>query len=312
MMLLLPRTQRQNASFVHDNNSDSTESHPAAACLVADLKITRLNTKMLKAIIATLTCFTLTSCSGGVNLFTKQQDIQLGQQVQAEIAKDPAHYPVLNNQTVRQYVQGIVDKIVQSPNVKNKDFHYNVTVIHDDKTVNAFTIPGGPIYVYTGLMKFVDNEATLAGVLAHEVTHADHRHSTQQMTKEYGVQAVTALALGANNGLAVQIATSLAGNLSMLKFSRDDETEADATSFDDLMTIPGRPWYPAAINYFEIKTLGNGSKQPDFLTKLYATHPPSQERLDAIKAKAKKAGLAEPTEAQLNTAQYQRYRSMLP
>src|SRR4051812_20305349 len=89
--------------------------------------------------------------SSGVNIFSKQQDVQFGQQVQAEIAKDPVHYPILNNPNVRNYVQGIVNRIVQSPNVKNKDFNYTVTIIHDDKTVNAFTLPGGPIYVYTGL-----------------------------------------------------------------------------------------------------------------------------------------------------------------
>src|SRR5437764_6007946 len=192
------------------------------------------------------------SFSGGVNIFSKQQDVQFGQQVQAEIAKDPVHYPILNNPTLKNYVQGIVNRIVQSPNVINKDFNYNVTIIHDDKTVNAFTLPGGAIYVYTGLMKYVDNEATLAGILAHEVTHADHRHSTQQLTKQYGLETVTAVALG-NSGIAAQIATSLAENLALMQFSRDDEYEADANSFDDLMQLPGRPWYPAAINYFETK-----------------------------------------------------------
>ena len=256
----------------------------------------------------------LSSCGGNVNLFSKQQDVQFGQQMQAEIAKRPGDYPVLNNPTIRNYVQGLVNKIVSASTVTNKDFNYSVTIIQDDKTVNAFTLPGGPIYVYTGLLKFVDNEATLAGILAHEVTHADHRHSTQQMTKQYGIEQVTALALGNNPGLAAKIASGLAENLGMLQFSRTDEFEADATSFDDLMALPGRPWYPAAINYFEIKVLskGSGSTGSNELTKLFATHPPSQERLNAITAKAKAANLPQPTEAQLNTAGYQRYRAMLP
>jgi predicted Zn-dependent protease len=205
-----------------------------------------------------------------------------------------------------------VNRIVQSPNVTNKDFNYTVTLIHDDKTINAFTLPGGPIYVYTGLMKFVDNEATLAGILAHEVTHADHRHSTQQMTKQYGIDEVTSLALGTNPTLATKIASGLAENLGMMQFSRADETEADANSFDDLMGLPGRPWYPAAINFFEIKVLSHGASGSNELSKLFASHPPSQERLDAINAKAKAANLPQPTEAQLNTSGYQRYRAMLP
>jgi predicted Zn-dependent protease len=260
-----------------------------------------------------ISIFFLAGCSGGVNLFSKSQDVQFGQQVQAEIAKDPAHYPVLNNPAIRNYVQSLVNRIITSPNVMNRDFNYTVTIIHDDHTVNAFTLPGGPIYVYTGLMKYVNNEATLAGVLAHEVTHADHRHSTQQMTKQYGLEAVTQIALGNNPGLAGQIAAGLAENLTMLQFSRTDELEADANSFTDLLELPGRPWYPAAIKYFMIKTLSTGGSQPPSeLSKLFMTHPPSQERLDATNAQAKKAGLPEPSEAQLNTAGYQRFKAMLP
>lgn len=243
-----------------------------------------------------------------MNIFSKQEDVNLGRQVQAEIAKKPAEYPVLNNPNVRSYVQGIVNRITQASTITNKDFNYNVTIIQDDKTINAFTLPGGPVYVYTGLMKFIDNEATLAGILAHEITHADHRHSTQQMTKQYGLAAVTQIALGNNPGLAAQIAASLAGNLTMLSFSRTDETDADATSFDDLMAISGRPWYPAAIRSFMQKTLTKTSS----LEKLFMTHPPSQERLDAINAKARAAGLSEPTEAQLNSSGYQRIKAMLP
>ncbi|MEP7234385.1 MAG: M48 family metalloprotease [Ignavibacteriota bacterium] len=258
----------------------------------------------------------LSSCAGGVNLYSKQQDVQLGQQMQQAIAKDAAHYPVLNNPTLRNYVQGIVNRIIQSPNVKNRDFNYTVTLIQDDNTVNAFTLPGGPIYVYTGLMKFVDNEATLAGILAHEVTHADHRHSTEQMTKEYGLSAVTSLAVGNNPSLAAQIAAQLANGaeqLTMLQFSRSDETEADENSFIDLEQLPGRPWYPAAIRYFMVKTLSTGSSRPPSqLEKLFLTHPPSQERLNATDALAKKANLPPPTEAQLNSSGYQKYKAMIP
>ena len=260
--------------------------------------------------------FSQLGCGSGANLYSKSQDVQLGQQMQAQIAKDPAHYPVLNNSTLRNYVQGLVNKIITSPNVTNKDFNYTVTLIHDDNTVNAFTLPGGPIYVYSGLIKFVDNEAELAGILAHEVTHADHRHSTQQMTKQYGLDAVAQLALGNNPSLAGQILAGLASgaeSLTMLQFSRADETEADANSFTDLYQLSGRPWYPAAIKYFMIKTLATGGSQPPSqLSKLFMTHPPSQERLNAVNAQAQNAKLPAPTEAQLNTAGYQRYKAMLP
>jgi predicted Zn-dependent protease len=250
-------------------------------------------------------------CATGVNLFAKSDDINLGQQMQQQIAADPAHYPILHNSTLTNYLQGIENTIVSSSNVVNKDFHYQITIINDDKTINAFTLPGGPIYVYSGLMKYVDNEATLAGVMAHETTHADHRHGTKQMTQQYGLQILASAALGNNPGLIQQVVASLAGNLTVLKFSRDDETEADKGSFDDLMSLNGRPWYPAAIKYFMVKVLAARKENYSGLDKLFLTHPPSQQRLDAINSYAAAAKLPEPSEAQLKTSQYMQYRNMV-
>lgn len=235
-----------------------------------------------------------------------------------QIAADPADYPVLNNPQVTSYVQGIVNTILQSPNIKNKDFQYRVTMLNDDKTVNAFSIPGGGIYVYTGLMKFIDNEATLAGILAHEITHADHRHSTQQLTKQYGLQMLTSIAASqvGPSGMTAQLVnavTGVGGSLAMLRFSRDDERDADATSFNDLNSLPGKPWYPAAIKYFMIKTLsmdptGAGSG----LAKNFATHPPSKERLDNVLAQAVAAHLpVQPPASQLRASEYMRIVTLI-
>ena len=252
----------------------------------------------------------------GVNLLSKSDDIALGQKMQAQIAADPAHYPVLNNPTVTGYIQGIVNSIVASPNVKNKDFRYVATVIKDDNTVNAFAVPGGPIYVYTGLLKFIDNEATLAGILAHEITHVDHRHSSEQITQQYGLQILSGIVVGqtANNGLLseiVQYTAAAGGQLASLRFSRNDERDADKTSFEDLLAIPGRPWYPAGIKYFMIKTVPMEGKGSSGLAKNFSTHPPSQERLDAVNKQAKDVKLPEPTETQLKTTELQRIKSML-
>jgi beta-barrel assembly-enhancing protease len=245
------------------------------------------------------------------NLFSKQDDIALGQQVAAEIAANPQEYPVLNNPAATQYVQNIVNTILQSPGIKNRNFNYKVTLINDDKTINAFSIPGGPMYVYTGLMKYIDNEATLAGIMGHEITHADERHATERMTTVYGMQIVASIALGQAPGMLTEIAAGLAGNLAVLKFSRDDEREGDENSFNLLNTIPGKPYYPAAIRYFMIKTLNASKSQPGALENLLATHPPSQERLDNVDKMAKDAGLTQPTEANLKSTQFAQVRNNL-
>jgi predicted Zn-dependent protease len=247
-----------------------------------------------------------------MNLFSKQDDVNLGLQMQQQIAADPAHYPVLNNPTLLAYVQSIEDRIVQSPNVKNKDFQYTVHLINDPNTVNAFSIPGGAMYVYSGLLKYVDDEATLAGVLAHETTHADHRHATKLMTQQYGLEILASAALGSNSGMIAQIVAGLGTQLSILKFSRDDERDADQGSFDDLNQLPGRPWYPGAIAGFLQKALQTSKSQPGKLEQLLLTHPVDQERLNQVNANVAKAGLGAPTASQLNASTYQRYKAMVP
>lgn len=240
----------------------------------------------------------------GANLYSKQDDVMLGRQVAAEIAANPQQYPVLNDAATRNYVQSIVNTIVSSPNVENKDFEYYVTVLNDDNTVNAFAIPGGRIYVYTGLLKFVDNEATLAGILAHEIAHSDQRHATEQLTKTYGIQTIASIALGSNPSILTEIAAGLAGNLTVLKFSRDAERESDRESFESLASIPGQPWYPAAIRYFMVKSLNQQASQPSKFENLFATHPPSQERLNNVDAMTVSYGLATPTESSLRSMAY--------
>src|SRR5436305_14325483 len=122
-----------------------------------------LKTRWTLGALLLIISITAVECgSSGLNLFSKSDDVQLGQQMAAQIAADPAHYPILNNPTLTNYLQSIENRIVQSPNIINKDFHYVIHVINDPNTVNAFTIPAGGIYVYTGLFKFVDNDLDLA------------------------------------------------------------------------------------------------------------------------------------------------------
>lgn len=278
---------------------------------VAVLKRNRVKQLVLAFAVLTLSISAIECGSAGVNLFSKSDDVQLGQQMAQQIAADPAHYPILNNPTLTSYVQSIENRIVASPNVQNKDFHYTVQIINDPNTINAFTIPAGGIYVYTGLLRFIDDESALAGVLAHETTHADHRHATRNMTQQYGLQVLAAAALGSNPGILSQIVASLTSQLTVLKFSRDDEREADQGSFDDLAQLPGRPWYPGGVNIFLKKSLTAQPNQPGAFQQLFLTHPVDQQRIDAITADLQKAGISGPTTAQLNQSNYQRYKNML-
>jgi len=143
-----------------------------------------------------------------INLFSIQDDKNLGLQVSKEIEGDRNQFPLLaeqGNEEVYRYIRNITNNILNSGKVQHKDdFNWQVKIIDDSETLNAFATPGGYIYVYTGLIKFLDTEDQLAGVMGHEIAHADRRHSTRQMTSSYGVQTLLSVATGNANPGAVQ------------------------------------------------------------------------------------------------------------
>ena len=187
--------------------------------------------------------------SCGANLFTQEDDIQLGRDIDKQIKADPATYPMLQgHQDVKDYVNGIGKYILESsPKIEYKNiFPYNFQIINDT-IINAFCTPGGFVYVYTGLMKFIDNEATLAGVVGHEIAHAERRHMTQRLTSYYGVSMALNIVLGTNPNAVADIVANLFVGLGFLANSRSDEEEADNYSIKYLSTSK---YYPGAITYF--------------------------------------------------------------
>ena len=209
----------------------------------------------------------------GFNLFTVEQDKELGAQVAAEIDGNKAEFPQLDSvryREVYQYVYKVRYKILNTGKVDFKDdFKWRLRIINDDKTMNAFCTPGGYIYIYTGILKFLESEDEFAGVLAHEIAHADSRHSTRQMTKMFGVQILLDVLAGDATALK-----EITGALIGLKFSRKHETEADEKSVQYLCPTD----YNAAggAGFFEkIEAMG-GSGTPEFLS----THPDPGNRVE--------------------------------
>ena len=209
----------------------------------------------------------------GFNLFTVAQDKQLGEKVAAEIDGNPTEYPLLDSikyKRVYQYLYQIRNNILNSGKVDFKnDFTWKIKVINDDKTVNAFCTPGGHIYVYTGILKFLESEDQLAGVLAHEIGHADMRHSTRQMTSTFGVQVLLDILAGDR-----QMLKQVTGAIIGLKFSRKHETEADSRSV--LYLCPTSYNAAGAAGFFEKIQKGGSTRQPEFLS----THPNPDNRIE--------------------------------
>jgi beta-barrel assembly-enhancing protease len=218
-------------------------------------------------------------------LFSIEDDIALGQQVAATVDSTYRAKGQLierNNTryaTAYQQLDRIVNRILSSGQVAYKDeFKWDTKIIKDDKVLNAFATPGGHIYVFTGLIKYLDTEDQFAGVLGHEIAHADKRHTTKQLQTQYGINLLLAIVLGENQGALTQIATGLTS----LKFGRDAESEADNFS---VVYLGGTDFYACngAAGFFEKMQSENQSvSPPEFLS----THPDPGNRIQAINNKA--------------------------
>jgi predicted Zn-dependent protease len=238
----------------------------------------------------------------------------LGKEIQQQIKAESTQFPVLQgHQEVKNYISGLGQYVLKSSAIKYKNiFPYTFEVIHDDSTINAFCIPGGYIYIYTGLIKFLDNEAALIGVIGHEIAHAERRHMTQRLTSYYGVSMILSLVLGSNPSQLGQIAANLFVGLGFLANSRADEEEADNYS---IRYLTGTKYYPGAITFFFDKIREEQrikGQTPGDLDRLLATHPLPQDRINNVNQKVKNLKpKPNPTQG-LFTDEYQRMKAKLP
>jgi len=213
----------------------------------------------------------------GFNLFSKQQDIQIGESNAKQVLQQ---YQVLQNQFVQDYVRRIGNRLASSDYAKSSGFQFNFTVLHVGE-VNAFALPGGPMFIFTGLLKACDNEAQLAGVMGHEMSHVILRHGTHEATKANMIQLPALLggaAIGSESvaGKLANLGLGLGANSFILKFSRAAESEADAMG-SQLMAEAG--YNPIEMARF-FQKLGEGPQPPQF----FSDHPSPGNREKAIQA----------------------------
>ncbi len=228
-------------------------------------------------------------------IFSIQDDINLGQQVARQVDSTyraqgkllERNSTNVNVQKAYTHMDRIVNRVLNSGEVKYRnEFPWTVKIINDRETLNAFAAPGGQIYVFTGLMRYLDDEDHFAGVIAHEIAHADKRHSVQQLQRQYGIAILLSVALGNNPGALQQIAAQLAGTLAGLRFSRGAETEADNAS---VLYLDGTNYYTcdgAAGFFIKMNAEAQGNNPPEFLS----THPNPENRVENIQAQARQRG----------------------
>lgn len=213
----------------------------------------------------------------GFNVYSKEQDVQIGRQAAAEIRQQ---VDVVQDGALQDYVRSIGRRLASAPSAG--DYPYEFTLINDP-TINAFALPGGPIFVHSGLIRAAENEAQVAGVLGHEIAHVVLRHGTNQASKASILQIPAAaagilLSDGSATGQLAQIGAGLGLNLLMLKYSRGAETQADALGAKILHEAGYNPVEMA--RFFETLEKESGGGGPQFL----ASHPNPGNRVKAVEA----------------------------
>jgi predicted Zn-dependent protease len=183
--------------------------------------------------------------------------------------------------TARAKVQRVGERLLRSTLAKQTPYRFEFHLLADSRTINAFALPGGPIFITEALFRLLKNEDQLAGVLGHEIGHVVARHSNEQM-------AVTGLWNGIAQGLSIlltdgqshaghQIATTVA-RLRVMKFSRDDELESDALGVRFMIEAGYAP--EAMVGVMEILARSaQGGRQPEMLS----THPNPENRVQKIR-----------------------------
>jgi beta-barrel assembly-enhancing protease len=222
-----------------------------------------------------------TQLKPGRNLFTPQQDIELGQRVSKDADQKLA---MLNNKRVDDYLNRLGKRLAAvAPGEK---FPYQFKGVND-ASINAFALPGGFLYVNRGTIEAADNEAQLAGVIGHEIAHVALRHGTNQATKAQVAQAPLAVLgaiLGNNSTAAIvaQIGSGFLANSVLLKYSRDAERQADLMGTQILYDSNYDPH--AMATFFE--KLDTGGRGTDF----FSSHPNPENRMQGITVEIGKLG----------------------
>lgn len=237
-------------------------------------------------------CDAVTDAIGDINLFTDADEVKLGADVVTEMKNNPAEYPIYTkNPAVKSYIKTrIFDEILSSSKIAKKNvFNYTLEIVNDDDVLNAFALPGGPVYLYTGLIKYLDSEAALAGVLGHEIGHAEESHAAERITKHYGVSIVLGMILGENPSELAQIAANLFTGVAFLANSRSDEDQSDIRSFEYLQDTR---YYPGGVKFFFEKLRDDGLvSSGGGLEKYLSTHPDPVERISNTDARLQNAGI---------------------
>ena len=237
-----------------------------------------------------------------LNFTSLEKEIALGRQLAAEVERQVR---LVTDPVVNEFVNRVGQNIVRNSDAQ---VPFTFKVIEDDG-INAFALPGGFVFVNTGILLTADEEAELAGVMAHEIAHVTARHGTENATKGQIVNLATIplIFLGGVAGFGIRQAAGFAIPMQFMKFSRGAEEEADFLGMQYMYKTGYDPG--AAVTFFE-KVQARETAKPGTMSSLFASHPPTEAR---IKKTNRNISLVLPEKDQyvLTTSEFQDVQQML-
>jgi predicted Zn-dependent protease len=231
----------------------------------------------------------------GVNFYSLEKEMALGKQMAQEVERQAE---IIDDPVIAEYVNRIGQNLVRNSDAK---VPFTIKVVHSDE-VNAFALPGGFFFVNSGLILVAENEAELAGVMAHEIAHVAARHGTREASRgDIVTYASFALIfVGGLPGYLIQSAASVAIPMGFLRFSRGFESEADMLGLQYLYRAGYDP--TALVDLFETIE-SREKKKPGTVARAFSSHPLTQDRIKAAQANIQRYLPSRP-EYILNTSEF--------
>jgi len=201
-------------------------------------------------------------------LISEQQDIEIGRKYAPEVEKQMGGR--VADQLLQNYVDSVGQKLARVSHKPDLQYHF---VALESETLNAFALPGGYVFITSGMLKKLATEAQLAGILSHEITHIVTRHSSANMSREIGISILLSAVISDKTPQGVLTAADLTRQILGLQYSRQQEQEADSGGLDYMFSAGYNPYGMVET----VQMLENEQKQRPI--EFLSTHPAPQNRI---------------------------------